>query len=202
MTTGLLALALAAATPAHAAADEAPPPERPVTRTTRSERRQERRGERVDHLLVVGPSIVPLGITGRYQRLVTEHISVLAGAGYGGLGAEIEGTGVRASRTKALVGADYHPGDGGLRGFYVGPRIDWRSWTASASGLEDTLELDRLSVEGIAGWRFVGDGGLSLGLGAGLGYVSNVGTVPSQDLTFLTDDGVRLRTEVTLGFAF
>ena len=162
---------------------------------------KDKRGYR--NIIIVGPRLIPPGIGGRYIRSVDEHISVMVGGGYAGW--SLFGATVR--HVDARAGIDYQPIGNGMHGFYVGPRVVYRSFlgAAESDGQTGGLHTRTLGAGGVIGWRAIWNPGLSLGAGIGATFTSALAR--AGNLSDSGNEGVELTgllpsLELTAGFAF
>ena len=160
-----------------------------------------------ENLVIIGPRILPPGVAIRYDRLLSDRISVLAGVGYGAIGSGD----TKISRIEGMLGMNWHPIGNGMHGFFVGPRLKINQWgitvTEGESGADGSVTA--ISAGAVAGWRWIWDPGFSLGLGLGGQYI----TVASEAAATYEDgteadtgsynfDGFVPAFEFTLGWAF
>jgi len=157
-------------------------------------------------MIILGPTFFPMGAKLRYQRLLSDRLSVFVGGGYGTRKNWLF-TDVDMTRYSMRFGVDLHPIGNGLHGFYVGPRVRYRSWSLSWENDEELPEyysLSTFTADGVIGWRWVWDPGFSLGLGGGAGYSTMISedTVDSEIVDLGVIEGTRFAGEFTLGWAF
>ena len=157
-------------------------------------------------MIILGPTLFPAGGKLRYQRLLTDRVSVFAGGGFGTRKNWLF-TDVDMTRYSVRFGVDMHPVGNGLHGFFVGPRVRYRSWSLSwvnDDELPEYYSLNTFNVDGVIGWRWVWDPGFSLGLGGGVGYSTMISedTVDSEIIDLDVVEGTRFAGEFTLGWAF
>jgi len=181
------------------------------------------------NLLVLGVGFFPRTIKGRYQRLLTDRLSLMIGGGYGQYESKDAWWSIydEVERSRRIVqgGFDFHPKGNGMHGFYIGPRVKHTWWRVSydatwldwvdTSTMGDEVEVDvrveeeitTLTVAGIAGWRWVWNPGASLALGLGAqqrnrtGYHISDIEAESADIT-ATQSGLGFAFEFQLGWAF
>jgi hypothetical protein len=193
--------ALLAAPLAHA--EDAP--EKPEIELVESGpiRMKDKRGYK--NLVVLGPRLLPPGLGGRYMRSLDDHLTLMVGGGYSGwriLGVTLEHADVRA-------GLDLEPLGNGLHGFYVGPRVVYKSFYGDVSSDGDSLgslRTETLGIGGVAGYRIVVDPGASIGFGVGASYNQWVGGADASLVEREDADAEIVGTvpivELTLGWAF
>ena len=150
-------------------------------------------------IVIPGFSFIPPGIKGRYQFLVTDHVSVMGGAGISTLSSDNSETAWR--RWHGLVGVDYHPIGNGFHGFYVGGRALYRHGNTSFGFFDEDVETETVVTifRGLLGYRVVIDPGISIGMGVGPAY-----RILSRD-TAGTTSGYKTTIpalEFNLGWAF
>jgi len=155
------------------------------------------------NLIIAGPTFFPTGINLRYQRLFNDRFSASLGAGYGSKKNALF-TGADTSRMSVRLGADIHPVGNGMYGWYLGPRVMYRTWSFTASDASGGLTT--LLGGAVAGWRWIADPGLSCGIGMGIGYAALTGELESGiDEIGIPDfsvEGTKFLFEFTLGWAF
>lgn len=203
LATAALASTLAVAADAQDAQDAPDTRAHKAPAASDNTRTVKQRKQAVDrsNLLVVGPTFLPLGVNARYQRMLVPHLSAFVGGGIGGSDYTIEGEDIHLSAKKGLVGFDVHTGKKGMRGLYLGPRLEYRNWTALSNEYAVGGSVTSVAIEGIVGWRFVGKKGMSIGVGVGAGYVSRVGEALVVTDIPLTN-GIEPRGDINLGWAF
>lgn len=168
-------------------------------------RMRDKRG--YENLVILGPRIIPPGLAVRYDRLLSDRVSVLAGVGYGSIGSGD----VRFSRIEGLLGMNWHPIGNGMHGFFLGPRLKIDKWTLTVtegdSGGDGSITA--IGAGAVAGWRWIWDPGFSLGLGIGGQYISIASEAAAtyEDGTEASTgsfnvDGFVPTFEFTLGWAF
>ena len=155
------------------------------------------------NLIIAGPTFFPTGLNLRYQRLLNDRFSASIGAGYGGKKNWI-GTDTDTMRLTARLGADIHPVGNGMHGWYLGPRVLYRSWSFSAGDL--SFATTTLQGGAVAGWRWIKDPGLSCGIGMGMGYAAKTldfeSGIEEIDIPDFNGEGTKFLFEFTLGWAF
>jgi len=160
------------------------------------------------NLVIVAPRIIPPGIALRYDRLLSDKISLVLGAGFGSVG-----TGdVRLQRIEGLLGMNWHPIGNGMHGFFLGPRVRINQYSLivkDGGGSSSNGSVTTIGGGAVAGWRWIWDPGFSLGLGLGAQYLSAVSSADATNAdgtsastgTF-NFDGVFPVIEITLGWGF
>jgi hypothetical protein len=166
-------------------------------------KQEDKRG--YQNLVTLGFAFFPGTIKGSYRRTLNDKISVVVG---GGFGSATWGT-TDVSRVLAGAGMDYQPKGNGMHGFYVGPRVDYTSWsfeysdtievsdtdtdtdtdTGSDTGSDSSQDIDlnanfqsqRIEFSGMVGWRWVWDPGASLALGIGPKFTTITNEAGAQD---------------------
>lgn len=158
-------------------------------------------------LVTPGVMAWPPGVKVRVQQQITDHASVMLGAGLAG--GRIEGCdcdGLEWVRWQAIAGADYHPLGNGMHGPYVGPRVLYRHGGTSASLWESeaTAEQDLLVVRGIVGYRWIFDPGLSVAAGIGGGVRQSLRTygVDGEEAGAISSASIVPSLELNLSWAF
>ena len=182
-------------------------------------KQEDKRG--YQNLVTLGFAILPGTIKGSYRRTLNDKISVMVGGGFGS--ATWETTDV--TRVLAGAGMDYQPKGNGMHGFYMGPRLDYTSWsfeysdtievsdTGSDTGSDTTQDIDvnagfqsqRVEVSAMVGWRWIWDPGASLALGLGPKFTTVTNEAGAQDDSVTWNGGrtgIGFGTELRLGWAF
>lgn len=125
-----------------------------------------------DTLVVIGPRLFPPGIGGRVLRSLSDEVTLMVGAGYGGFDLRLFGLRAAAQRIDARAGLDLQPLGNGMHGFYVGPRVVYKMFVGEAAAGDSSaaIHTQTLGVGGALGWRWVWDPGLSVGIGVGAAW--------------------------------
>lgn len=156
------------------------------------------------NLVVLGPRLFPPGIGGRYLHSLSDELTLMVGAGYGGIALDFLGLTAAAERIDARAGLDFQPLGNGMHGFYAGPRVVYKRFigvlAADDAPNPDALTTQTLGAGGVIGWRWIWDPGLSLGLGLGATYTTFL--VGAEDDPDLRLTGLAPVGELTVGWAF
>jgi hypothetical protein len=101
------------------------------------------------------------------------------------------------------IGYRYYAGEGGPRGFFVGPSLILASITAKAQNGSKTDFLD-YGLAADAGWEALVTDRVAISLGGGLQYTATSKSIPSQQFpaAVYANNGVRPRVLFSLGWAF
>ncbi len=163
-----------------------------------------------ENLIILGPTILPPGLNVRYDRGLSDRISLVVGAGYGAIGSKEGGVNSGFSSIRGLVGMNWQPIGNGMHGFYLGPRVRVNYFNVKVSGDGDTANgsITTLGVAAVVGYRWIWDPGFSLGLGLGGQYFTAVSQTNGRDAegndveADFNFDGFFPAIEFTLGWAF
>lgn len=179
------------------------------------------------NLVTLGFGIFPGTIKGSYRRTLNDKISVMVGAGYG----SATWSTTEVTRVLAGAGMDYQPKGNGMHGLYIGPRVDYTSWSFAYSDtievsdtdtdtdtsgdtgsdtsqdieLNTSFQSQRLEASAMVGWRWVWDPGASVALGLGPKYTTITREAGAQDDSVSWSGGrtgLGFGAEVRLGWAF
>ena len=152
--------------------------------------------------IVAGVGLLPLTAKGRYQRLLTDNVSLMVGGAYGRSLLSVGDSSGGIERVSTLVGADLHPMGNGLHGLYIGPRAKWSCYTVGLNA-DPLYASHKLSVQGIIGYRAVFDPGLTVSAGVGMRYVESIHQIgdPAEDRGW-ERTGLGGTAELNLGWAF
>jgi hypothetical protein len=101
------------------------------------------------------------------------------------------------------IGYRYYLGEGGPRGFFIGPSLMLASITAKAGDGGKTEFLD-YGLAADAGWGALVTDKVAISLGGGLQYTATSKSIPSQQLpaAVYANNGVRPRVLFSVGWAF
>lgn len=160
-----------------------------------------------ENMIIVGPWFLPPGFSVRYDRMLSDNLSLILGAGYG----SISSGDSTFNRVQVLLGADFLPFKNGFAGLYVGPRIRINNYGIKAESDGESADGSVLAIGAgaIVGYRWVWHPGFSLGLGLGAQYFTVASEAEAE-----YDDGTEASTgsfsydgffpalEFTLGWAF
>jgi opacity protein-like surface antigen len=163
-----------------------------------------------ENLIILGPTILPPGLNVRYDRGLSDRISLVVGAGYGAIGAKDGEVASGFSSIRGLVGMNWQPIGNGMHGFYLGPRVRVNHFSVKVSGDGETANgsITTLGVAAVVGYRWIWDPGFSLGLGLGGQYFAAVNQTNGRDAegneveADFNFDGFFPAIEFTLGWAF
>ncbi len=101
------------------------------------------------------------------------------------------------------IGYRYYFGEGGPRGFFVGPSLILASFTATAADASKTHFFD-VGVAADAGYEVLIADNVALSLGGGLQYVATTKSIPDQQFParIYANSGLRPRVLASVGWAF
>jgi hypothetical protein len=164
------------------------------------------------NMVILGPNILPPGLNVRYDRAISDRVSLIVGAGYGAIGGKDDesGTATGFSTIRGLVGMNWQPIGNGMHGFYLGPRVRVNNYNVKVSGDGDTTNgsITTIGVAAVVGYRWIWDPGFSLGVGFGGQYLSAISQTNGTDSegneveAGFNFDGFLPSFEFTLGWAF
>lgn len=139
-----------------------------------------------------------VGVIGaEYSFAVSDSATIALAPGFVYFDASAGGTTARVSGGELMAGMQFFPGGGIFRGLYVYPHL-----TGGYVSIEEnasTVSAVLLGAGAIAGYQWTWDGGFSLRLGGGAGYMH--AAVTDGDST-VDVAGVGPRIEGMLGYAW
>jgi hypothetical protein len=157
------------------------------------------------NMITGGLMFAPLGLRGRYQRVLTEQLSVLVAGGFGAR-TDWFSSGYDVKRISGTLGADFQPMKMGLHGFYFGPRVSYQVWSLEEAVEENPQSYSRTTAEFdlAAGWRWVTDPGFSLTVGLNGGYtvVDQEDNLDNVEILSDRDSGFYPGVDLALGWSF
>lgn len=175
--------------------------------------------------LIPGVSFVPPGFKLRFQRSLSDELTLIVGAGYAGFGyqrdqdvdADGDGTSEESGTTTAdwtryhgILGLDFQPIGNGMHGFYVGPRVLYRKGQTNFGIFGGDVDHVRTVIvaRGLIGYSMVFDPGILMKFGAGFGYrtvagnASTTGEEGAGTSSETTISGLAPTLEWNMGWAF
>jgi hypothetical protein len=196
------------ATVARSASAELPPPVDVVVREAPPARRVVAVEWNPLALLIIGK------VSANVVVVPTDHHALVLSPFYASSStAPITVTDAAGSQTQLLkqtfsgfggeIGYRYYFGEGGPRGFFLGPSLMLASITATAGDESKTQFLD-YGLAGDAGCEALLADKVALSLGGGLQYTATTKSIPDQQLpaAVYANSGVRPRVLLSVGWAF
>ena len=170
----------------------------------------DRKRDTHDQVVLFGVGIFPLGLNLGYKQLVHELVSTQALVGFGQSDLTLFGEDLfRYRRARLQLGADLHPQRTGLRGWYVGPRLQVLQYTFGPHGQTftdaDSVSTTAWSGSLMGGYRWVADRGFTYALGAGYTYTQTRVTGDAIDEYLnsgVVSAGGGVSLEMSFGWAF